>query len=85
MPVAPTCSPYDPRVKCVGRDDVCRRGEFVYSFRAGGWVWRAFGDELVKYEAWLSCPFCGATLPTADMVYQRIHDACYGPEDGDAE
>ncbi len=81
MSVAERCDPYDPRIHCAGRDDACRRGDFLFSFRAGGWVWTAFGDELVRYEAWLSCPWCGETLPTADMVYQRIHDAVRGEED----
>jgi len=76
--IAPTCSPFDPRVHCVGRDDACRRGEFTYSFRAGGWVWTAFSE---CDEAWLSCPYCGETLPTADMVYQRIHDAIHGADE----
>ncbi len=77
MPVVDRCDSYDSRIKCVGRDDACRRGEFTYSFRAGGWVWTAFSE----CKAWLSCPYCGETLPTADMVYQRIHEAIHGEDD----
>lgn len=62
------CSPYDALIVCPGRADAMRRGDFTYDPSLGGYVWVALGDAIEKYEAWLSCPYCGERLPTGDMI-----------------
>lgn len=68
---AQRCSRTDPRVKCVGRWDAVLRGEFLYSFRAGGYVWNAFGG-LDGGVVWKACPWCQEPLPNRAAIYRRL-------------
>lgn len=65
------CSPVDPRVKCVGRHDAGLRNEFLYSFRAGGYIWEAFGG-LKEGRIWKACPWCHQALPNQAAIYRRL-------------
>ena len=66
-----TCSPDDPRVKCSGRWDAMLRGDFLYSFRAGGYVWSAF-DGIEGGRLFTACPWCKHPLPDQGVIYRRL-------------
>ena len=65
------CSATDPRAKCVGRWDAGLRGEFLYSFRAGGYVWTAFGG-IEGGRRFTTCPWCWRPLPNQGAIYRRL-------------
>ena len=70
--IADRCSSTDPRVHCAGRHDAALRGDFLWSWKAKGWIWCAFAEG--RAMLWDRCPWCHERLPDLQAVYDRLRE-----------
>lgn len=63
------CSPLDAAQACPARWQAVARGDFYFSFRRNGWLWKR---SKSPQRPWQVCPWCGHMLPGAELLYSRF-------------
>jgi hypothetical protein len=79
--IAPQCDPTDPTIKCAGRNDASRRGDFFFDFSRWVWVWVPMRDHEGVRGPWRECPWCRHLLPSADDMANHLLLAAYAEDE----